>query len=117
MNFPALAAVVCALMFTVTLSAAPTNKIAARHSSGPQSWPAETLSGKIMTVDPSTGLVVVKTPDGVPFDFDITSHTRIDTSKGKVTLKDLQTDLNKGVSVKFVPEAKGDIAQSIQING
>jgi hypothetical protein len=31
-------------------------------------WPPETLSGKISMVDPDRKLVVVETPDGIPFD-------------------------------------------------
>jgi len=116
-KLPVLSTVVCALLLTVTLTAAETKKTAAKHSSVPQAWPAETLTGKIVTADPSANRVVVKTTDGVSFDFDITSRTRIGANNRKVTLKDLQTDLNKGVSVKFVPERKGDIAQSIRING
>ncbi len=115
-NLSVLGAVASALLLASTLPAAETSKTAAKHSPVPQVWPAETLTGTIMTVNPSADRVVVKS-GGVPFDFDITSHTRIQANNGKATLKDLQTDLNKGVSVKFVPEAKGDIAQSIQING
>ena len=112
-----LGAVVCSLLFAVTPAAAETNNTSAKHSPVPQAWPAEVLSGKIISVDPSSGRMVVKTSDGVPFDFDINSHTRIDANNKRATLKALQSDLNKGVSVKFVPESKGDIAQSIQING
>ena len=62
-------------------------------------------------------LVVIKTSDGVPFDFDITPNTRINASDHAVTLKDLMMDLNKQVSVKFVPERRGDVARSIKIDG
>jgi hypothetical protein len=34
-----------------------------------------------------------------------------------ITLQDLQKDVNQGVSIKFVPERRGDIARTIQLNG
>lgn len=80
-------------------------------------WPAETLSGKIMSVDPNLNVVVVKTSGGVPFDFDISRHTQIRSGGQALTIKDLATDVNKNVSVKFVPERRGDVAQTIQLNG
>jgi hypothetical protein len=82
-----------------------------------KAWPAETLAGKIMMVDPNQNLVVVETPDGVPFDILITPRTRINSTGQRVTLNNLSQDVNQNVSVKFVPEGRGDIARSIQING
>jgi hypothetical protein len=81
------------------------------------SWPSETLSGKIVMVVPNQKLVVVKTHDGIPFDIDVTSHTRIKSGDRSMALKDLTQDLNKQVSVTFVPERHGDIARSIQVGG
>jgi len=74
------------------------------------------LSGKIVAVDQAKNVIVVKTPDGTPFDFDITHHTRIKSGDHPVATKDLSTDLNKDVSVKFVPERRGDVAESIRIS-
>jgi hypothetical protein len=73
--------------------------------STPRAWPSETLSGKITVVDPVQKVVVVQTPDGVPYDIDITANT------------DLARDINKQVSVEFVPERRGDVARSIRIGG
>jgi hypothetical protein len=34
-----------------------------------------------------------------------------------MVLKDLKQEVNKKVSVRLVPERRGDLARSIQING
>lgn len=95
-------------------SAANTTKKTAERSA----WPAETVSGTITMVDPGLKTVVVKTSDGVPFDIVVTGKTQIEGGHQKVTLQDLQKqDLNKSVSVRFVPERRGDVARSIQLNG
>jgi len=80
-------------------------------------WAPETLSGKIMMVDPAQHLAVVKGADGVPFDMIVTHSTQITSGDQTLKLPDLSADLNKSVSVKFVPERKGDVARSIQVNG
>jgi hypothetical protein len=107
----------CALLLAVPLFAGGTNKNAAKAASIRAAWAPETISGKIITVDPGNNLVVIKTADGTPFDLDVTSHTRINTSDRSVALKDLIMDLNKQVSVKFIPERRGDVAESIRITG
>jgi len=80
-------------------------------------WPPETLSGQILMVDPAKKLVVVKGPSGVPFDMDVSASTRIRSGNQKLTLKDLASDRQKNVSVRFVPERRGDVARSIQVTG
>jgi len=82
-----------------------------------KTWPPETLSGKIMMVDPNQKLVVVETADGVPFDLVVTRRTRILSGNQALSLGDLRQDVNKGVSIRFTPEGRGDVAVSIQING
>lgn len=82
-----------------------------------KAWPAETLSGRIMMVDPGLKLAVVKGPDGVPFDLIVTHKTQIESGSQRLKLLDLTSDTNKGVSVKFVPEQRGDVARVIQITG
>jgi len=83
----------------------------------PKAWPTESLSGKIMMVNAALNLAVVKGPDGIPFDPIATHSTRIASGNQAVKLSDLSSDTNKSVSVKFVPERKGDVARSIQLNG
>jgi len=80
-------------------------------------WPPETLSGKIILVDPAKNLVVVTGPHGATFDMRVTSSTKIRSGGQTLTLKDLNRDQQKNVSVEFVPERLGDIARSIQITG
>ncbi|HUO33269.1 MAG TPA: hypothetical protein VMU80_28910 [Bryobacteraceae bacterium] len=80
-------------------------------------WPAETLSGKIVMVKPAMDLAVVKGPDGVPFDMIVTRSTRIQANGQSLSISALSADINKNVSVKFVPEGRGDVARSIRVNG
>src|ERR1700680_4358423 len=77
-------------------------------------WLPETLAGKIMTVDPAKKLVIVRGPDGVPFDMLVTPSTRITSGIHRLTLKDLNLNKQKPVSVRFIPKRTGDIARSIR---
>jgi hypothetical protein len=77
----------------------------------------ETISGKIAMVVPGKKLVVVKTSDGVTYDMDVNSRTKIESGGQSVALKDLTQDTNDNVSVKFTAGRRGDIARTIQING
>lgn len=118
----ALGTAACALMLAPIAGAAEKPSAAVQNTKATAAktaevWPAETLSGKIMTVDPAANLVIVKGPDGVPFDMRVTPSTRISSAGARVTLKDLQQDQKKNVSVKFVPKESGDIARSIQVAG
>jgi hypothetical protein len=80
-------------------------------------WSPETLNGQIMMVRPAQHLVVVKGPDGVPFDIRVTPKTAIRSNGQRETLQDLRADLNNNVSVRFTPEGRGDIAQAIHVKG
>jgi predicted transcriptional regulator len=77
----------------------------------------ETLSGVIANVYPGQDLVIVKDSGGVPFDIVVTPNTRIMSGNRTLNMKDLKQDQNKDVSVKFVPERRGDVARSIQLGG
>ena len=102
-----LAVATCALMSAIPLAAAGMRA----------NWPPEFLSGKITNVDPDRKLVVVQTSDGIPFDMYVTAKTLIKSGDQTIALKDLTRDMNQGVSVKFVPERRGDVAESIRLNG
>jgi hypothetical protein len=78
-------------------------------------WPAETLKGTIEMVDPDMKLVVVKDASGVPFDFRVNHFTRIGTRRVSSGLGELKPDVNRMVSVQFVPERRGDVARSIEL--
>ena len=80
-------------------------------------WPPETLSGKIIMVNPNRNLVVVQSPNGVPFDMVVTSKTHIRAGDKTLTMHELGQYQNRDVSLRFVPESRGDVAQSIRIGG
>lgn len=68
-------------------------------------------------VDPGKKVVVIQTPNGIPFDMVVTAKTGITSGHHTLTLADLTRDANKAVSVKFTPERRGDVARLIQLNG
>jgi hypothetical protein len=113
----------CAMLLAVSAAAADKSaalsiKPAASHSTPMRSgWPPETLSGKISMVDAAEKLVVVEDASGVPFDMMITPRTHIESGDQALPFKDLTEYRNKSVSIKFVPERRGDVAESIRISG
>jgi hypothetical protein len=80
-------------------------------------WPPETLTGTIMMVDPAQHLLVIQDSTGVPFDMEVSASTRIRSGEQRLTLGDLTSDVNKDVSIRFVPERRGDVARSVRLNG
>jgi hypothetical protein len=101
------------LMVALPLAAAAASKTEAPRSV----WPAETLSGRVMMVDPAQHLLIMKGPAGVPFDITITNSTQIRANGQKATLGSLNSDANRNVTVRFVPERGGDIARTVRIAG
>jgi hypothetical protein len=79
-------------------------------------WRPETLSGKIIMVDPARKLVVVQDASGVPFDMVVSHSTHITSGSGTLNLNDLNSDLNRNASIKFVPESRGDVAETINVS-
>lgn len=108
-----LEAVVFSALLALPLAAATKSATAKAQQ---QAWPAESLTGTIESVDPAQHLVIVES-DGVPFDMVVGPSTRIQSGDQSVTLGDLGQDVNKSVSVRFVPEARGDVARAIQLQG
>jgi hypothetical protein len=82
-----------------------------------QTWPSETLTGTISMVDPSQHILVVKDDNGVPFDIVVGRSTRIESGHQRLTLSELSPDINKSVTVRYVPEGRGDIARTVNLNG
>jgi hypothetical protein len=78
-------------------------------------WPAETLSGSIVRYIPAKDLLIVKGPDGVPFDMVVNRATRVETGNQRVMLNQLSQKNGVNVSVRFVPERSGDVARTIQL--
>lgn len=112
---------VCGLLLAIPAAAAdraPAAKaVTTKASPAHKAWPAENLSGKIITVKPAQKLVVVKGSDGVPFDMLITPKTRITHGGQAVSLKDLGQFQNASVSLRFIPERRGDVAEWMRIGG
>ena len=67
-------------------------------------------------VDPARKLVVVQDLSGVPFDMVVSRSTRIKSASGTVKLSDLNSDLNRNSSIRFVPERHGDVAKTINVS-
>jgi hypothetical protein len=119
-RFSTLAASACGLLLAMPLAAANSTNTKANTPKAKvmrTAWPPETISGKIALVDPDRKLVVIQSPDGVPYDLDVTARTRIESGDRSIVFNDLTQDVNKGVTVKIVPEHRGDIAESIRISG
>lgn len=83
----------------------------------PSGWPAESLTGTIMSVDPQKRIMVLKDSSGVPFDMILSHSTRIKAGQRELKPGELASEVNKKATIKFVPERRGDIAESIQMNG
>jgi len=113
----------CAALLAVPLIASPKPMPAAEHggarstSTERNAWPAEMLTGKIMMVDPAQHLLVVQDASGVPFDMVVTHTTRIRSGDQRLNLGDLTSDVNKNVTLRFTPERRGDVADSIHVGG
>lgn len=111
---------VLSLMAAAALTAVPSFAADAgthantRHTQRMQ-WAPQTLSGTITLVDPAQKLVVVRTQAGVPFDVDITPHTRLENGNRRISLQTLNRDVSQQVQVKFIPERHGDVAAWIKV--
>lgn len=78
-------------------------------------WSAQELTGTITIVDPARKLVVIQTAGGVPYDLDVTRETHIRNGNQHLSLTDLSQDMNRNVSVRLIPERRGDVASWIRI--
>jgi hypothetical protein len=117
--------VVCGGMFGLALAVSAnaagtaatqkTSNAGILHHGVRNAWPAETITGTIMTVDPNQQLAVVRGADQVPFDIRVTRSTRILPGDKTLTLPDLSGDRNHSVSVTFVPTGSSDIARAIHV--
>ena len=76
-------------------------------------WAPKELKGTISMVDPQQDLVVVRDSSGVPFDFRVQRSTHIVQGRQSVGLSQLAQ--NETVDVRFIPEARGDIARQIHV--
>jgi hypothetical protein len=106
-----LSAVLCA---PALWAAKKTTPASAEHHAATERWAAQNLKGSVSMVDPKMDLVVVRDSAGVPFDIKITPSTRIEAGATREQLSQLAP--NQSVSVHFVPEGRGDVARTIQVN-
>lgn len=104
-----------ALFAATKTTTAPNQATTAGQPAQPQAqrWPAENLKGTVSMVDPNMDLIVVRDSSGVPFDFKIAQTTRIDAGQQREHLSQLAPQ--QSVTVRFVPESKGDIARTIEV--
>ena len=110
---PAIPAVAGANAAAGSKKAAP--RAAATTKAMRHAWAPETVSGRIIMVDAAAKLVVVKDPNGVPFDMVVTPSTRIQAGNHRLDLQDLALQTHQDVSVRFIPERGGDVARAIRI--
>ena len=103
-----LSAIVCASM---ALAASTTKTVV--HHTVPTRWQAQDLKGTISMVDPQQDLVVIRDSSGTPFDIQVQRSTRILNGQSPVQLSQLSK--NESVDVRFVPEARGDMARKIEV--
>ena len=76
---------------------------------------AETISGTLQMVAADKKIMVLTDSAGAPFNFKVTSTTRIKVAGKKAKLDELASQTNKSASVKFLPTRSGNVAQSIEI--
>jgi len=103
-----LSTIMCASMSL----AASTTKTVQRHTI-PTRWQAQDLKGTVSMVDPQQDLVVVRDSSGTPFDLRVQPSTRILNGQSRLNLSQLSQ--NESVDVKFIPEARGDMARQIEV--
>ena len=76
----------------------------------------EEVSGTITLVNAAAHLIVVTTPSGVPYDFNVNSATKIKISDAKGKLGDLAGATNEHVTVTYVAAEGGNIAKTIEVS-
>ena len=74
----------------------------------------ETIRGSLVALVKEQRLIVLKGDGGVPYNFKVTSATKIQIGGKKAGFEDLDTMNNASVSVTFVPTRQGNVAREIQ---
>ena len=107
------------LFLAMTLAAADKPPVTATvpdlDTSARAVWPAETISGRIIAVDPAQKVMVVKTSAGIPYDMIVTPATRIQSGDRILKVPDLAGSTSKPVVVKFTPERRGNMATLVSV--
>jgi hypothetical protein len=77
---------------------------------------AETISGTLQMVVADKKILVLTDSSGTPFNFKVTSATRIKVAGKKAKLDELASQTNKAASIKFLPTRSGNVAQTVEIS-
>jgi hypothetical protein len=105
---------------------ATTSNISAKKSAAMKKNPArpsivlaspEQISGTISFVGPSDKEITLMGANGTPYDFNVTRSTKVDVGGQKVGPTTLTSEYNKPATVRFVPTARGNLAQTLEITG
>ena len=75
----------------------------------------ETIHGAISMVDVQNKLVVLKSPDGVSYDFQVQRTTTIEVGREKAKLEDLSNETGKQAAVTFRMLRTGNVALKIEV--
>jgi len=77
---------------------------------------AEELSGTVSFISPSDKEVTLIGANGVPYDFDLTRSTSVELAGKKVKANELTGEKEKQATIRFLPTARGNMAQSVQVS-
>jgi hypothetical protein len=78
---------------------------------------AEEISGTIGFVGPSNKEVTLIGANGVPYDFQLTRRTEVGLAGGTINASELAQESHKQATIRFLPTAQGNLAQSVDISG
>jgi len=77
---------------------------------------AEELSGTVSFISPSDKEVTLIGANGVPYDFDLTRSTSVELAGKRVKPSELTGEKEKQATVRFLPTARGNMAQSVEVS-
>jgi hypothetical protein len=75
---------------------------------------AEEISGTIKSIDVTESTVTI-TSAGIPYVFQLLKKTKIEINGQKSDLEALTKEVDKKVSVRFVPRSDGNMADHIEV--
>jgi hypothetical protein len=107
-------------------STKPSSKIAAANGTGQKPSAknkehmlaaAEEISGTIGFVGPSDKEVTLIGANGIPYDFQLSRTTDVGLAGKKIRPTELAQESHKQATIRFLPTAQGNLAQSVDISG
>jgi hypothetical protein len=75
----------------------------------------ETIRGTLMATISDQRLIVIKTADGVSYNFKVPPAAEIEIGEKKGVFEDLAVLVNTNISVTFVPMQNGNVARKIVV--